>query len=69
MILFHVNELCVHIKLKLSCTVTACFFSQLITKACVVQALNRMHLLTITCLYDKVAVVTKALVKSICLGV
>ena len=33
------------------------------------QAVLYMRLLTITCLHNKAAVVTKTLVKSICLGV
>ena len=36
--------------------------------ACIVQAPIYMSLLTITCLHNKAAVVTKTLVKSICLG-
>ena len=40
----------------------------IITGACIVQALIFMCLLTITCLHKKAAVVTKRLVKSICLG-
>ena len=41
-------------------------FSLRISYACNVQTL---HLLTITCLRNKAAVVTKIFVKSICLGV
>ena len=44
-------------------------FSLRISYACNVQVLIYMHLLTITCLHNKAAVVTKIFVKSICLGV
>ena len=40
-----------------------------IHSACIVQVLIYISLLTITHLHDKAAVVTKTLVKSICLGV
>ena len=35
--------------------------------ACIAQMLNYIHLLTITCLHNKEAVVIKTLVKFICL--
>ena len=34
---------------------------------CIIQAMIYMHLLTVTSLHNKAAVVTKMLVKSICL--